>query len=281
MRQRGSVQDGKTKQKWYEWLEKKKREDEKNKMEDMHQQKVTQMIKSAEGRAGLLHKITKPTAWRGGAQILKTEEEELDRCEAKRKEWAKQKQCTEDVQNLEDKHWENKELKELEEALPRLTSVSGKKCRNYTRQRRVGFDGFHSKFHLGIDTRNEGNIVEFLEKVEQSGKWPQQTCTTMFFLIPKDVTSERPIALMPTLIRWWEALTALEVAKWQQKILWIGTLLTGEMEEPSKQCGKFCWRWKGLMVKQGKKIKEPWLWSWTWRRPSSGSVFLWCGPGQR
>ena len=36
---------------------------------------------------------------------------------------------------------------------------------------------------------------------------------------------------------------------------WIGTLLTGEMEEPSKQCGKFCWRWTAL-VKQGKKIKE-------------------------
>ena len=40
------------------------------------QQKVRQMIKSAEGSARLLHKITKPTAWRGGAQILKKEEED-------------------------------------------------------------------------------------------------------------------------------------------------------------------------------------------------------------
>ena len=39
----------------------------------------------------------------------------------------------------------------------------------------------------------------------------------MFFLIPKNVTSERPIALMPTLIRCWEALRAPEVAKLQQK----------------------------------------------------------------
>ena len=54
-------------------------------------------------------------------------------------------------------------------------------------------------------------------KVEQSGKWPQQACTTMFFLIPKNVTSERPIALMPALVRWWEALRAPEVAKLQQK----------------------------------------------------------------
>ena len=34
--------------------------------------------------------------------------------------------------------------------------------------------------------------VEFLEKVQQSGKWPQQVCTTMLFLIPENVTSERP-----------------------------------------------------------------------------------------
>ena len=76
-------------QKWYVWLETLKKEDEKRKMEELHQQRVNQMIKSAEGRAGLLHKFTKPTAWRGGAQILKKEEDDarlLDRCEGKRKE---------------------------------------------------------------------------------------------------------------------------------------------------------------------------------------------------
>ena len=59
-------------------------------MEEMHQHKVAQMIASAEGSAGLLHNISKPTAWRGGAQILKKEEEDarlLDLCEAKMKEW--------------------------------------------------------------------------------------------------------------------------------------------------------------------------------------------------
>ena len=41
------------------------------------------MITSAEGSAALLHKISKLTAWRGRAQILKNEEEDarlLDRC---------------------------------------------------------------------------------------------------------------------------------------------------------------------------------------------------------
>ena len=41
-----------------------KMKDEKEKMEEMHQHKVAQMIKSAEGSAGLWHKISKPTAWR-------------------------------------------------------------------------------------------------------------------------------------------------------------------------------------------------------------------------
>ena len=44
-----------------------------------------------------------------------------------------------------------------------------------------------------------------------------KACTMMFHLIPKNVTSERLIALMPTLIRWWEALRAPAVANWQQK----------------------------------------------------------------
>ena len=81
------------------------------------------MIKSADGSVGLLHKITKPTAWRGGAQILKKEDEDarlLDRREAKRKEWEKHWQCDENIQNLENRPWKNEEVRRLEEALPRL-----------------------------------------------------------------------------------------------------------------------------------------------------------------
>ena len=38
--------------------------------------------------------------------------------------------------------------------------------------------------------------MELLEKVEQRGRRPQQACATMFFLIPKNVTSERPNSLL-------------------------------------------------------------------------------------
>ena len=47
-----------TMQTWYVWLEKMKKEDEKRMMEEMRQRRVNQMIKSAEGSAGLQHKFT-------------------------------------------------------------------------------------------------------------------------------------------------------------------------------------------------------------------------------
>ena len=70
-----------------------KKKDEVKKMEEVHQRKDSHMIKSAGGSAGLLHKITKPTACRGGVQVLTKDEE--------REEWAKHWQCGVEVQNLE------------------------------------------------------------------------------------------------------------------------------------------------------------------------------------
>ena len=69
-----------------------------------------------------------------------------------------------------------------------------------------------------------GEVVEFLEKVGLCGRWPQ-ACSTMFFTTPKDVTSERPTALMPTMMRCWEVVRAPEVAKRQHKyrIEWDAT----------------------------------------------------------
>ena len=72
------------------------------KMEEMHQRKVEKMMKSAERSAGLLHRLTKSTMWRGGVQTLEREEEDarlLGLCEAKRKEWSTHWQCNEEIQS--------------------------------------------------------------------------------------------------------------------------------------------------------------------------------------
>ena len=139
-----------------------------------------------------------------GAQILEKEEEDVrlsDQCEAKRKEWAKHWQCDESVQNMVDKPWKHEELKKVEETPPRLEECELEKASMlYNAKTGIGCDGFHPKVLLYLTKETRREIVELLEKVEQSGKWPQQACTTMFFMIPKNITGERPIALMPTLM---------------------------------------------------------------------------------
>ena len=167
-RNRGSIQDVCLKSGMSGWRKWKKR----------------QVIQSAEGSA----------AWRGGAQILKKEDEDarlLDRCEAKRKEWAN--------------HWQRNE------------SV-GKASRLYKEKTGVGCDGFHQKIFWDLTQETRRDFVESLEMVDQSGKWPQQAYPLIFFLIPKNVTGGGPNALMPTLIRWWEAMRAPEVAKWPAEV---------------------------------------------------------------
>ena len=165
-------------QKWYNWLEDMKKKDEKKKMEEMHQHKVEQVIKSAEGSAGLLHRITKPTPWRAGGQ---EDARLLDRCEAKRKEWSAHWQCDEDVQNVQDKPWRNEELRRSEEALPRLKEGDLEKAsRKYKAKTGVGRDGFHRTF--GLDKRNErrdcGALGEEWSRVAGGRTKPAQRCSS-------------------------------------------------------------------------------------------------------
>ena len=90
---------------------------------------------------------------------MKNEEEDArlsDRCEAKRKYWAKHWQCDEDVQNLEDKSWENEELKKSEEALPRLQVCElGKVSKLYTAKTGIGWGWLPPQGLLGCDKGNE------------------------------------------------------------------------------------------------------------------------------
>ena len=95
-----------TVQKWHDWLQQMKKKDKGRKVEEEHRKYASQLIRSADGGAGLLHTVTKPTTWRGRVQILKEEEEDaqpLARCEEKRKEWEKHWHCG---------TWRNEELAE-------------------------------------------------------------------------------------------------------------------------------------------------------------------------
>ena len=163
------------------------------------------------------------------------------------------------------------ELGSAEEALPRLKERHLEEVSRLKKTKTgVGCDGFHPEVPLDLTKETRKEIVEFWEKVEQSGKWPQQTCTTMFFLIPKNVTSERPIALMPTTMPWWEALRALDVAKWQQKyrVDWDAT--DGRNGGAQQTVWETLVEMERFSGKAKKRIKELQPWCCIWRRHLSG-----------
>ena len=105
-------------------------------------------------------------------------------------------------------------------------------------------------------------------------------CTTMFFLIPKNILSERPIALVPTLIRWWEALRAPEVAKWQQKyrVDWDAT--DGRNGGAQGTVWEILMEMERFKCRAGRKMWEQWPSCWAWRRHSSGQSSCCLGFGR-
>ena len=84
--------------------------------------------------------------------------------EAKRKEWAKHRQCNESVQKVEDTPWKNEELKRLEEALPRLKESRFEEVsRLHKAKAGVGCDGFHPK--VPLDLTNESRAANRRNKL--------------------------------------------------------------------------------------------------------------------
>ena len=71
----------------------------------------------------------------------------------------------------EEKPWKDEELRSAGEALPRLKECHLEEVsRLYEAKTGVACDGFHPKVTLDLRTGTRGEVVEFLEKVEQSGK---------------------------------------------------------------------------------------------------------------
>ena len=65
-----------------------------------------------------------------------------------------------EVQNLEEKQWKNEELRNAEEALPRLKECHLEEAsRLYKAKTGVGCDGFHPEVPLDLTKETRGEIV--------------------------------------------------------------------------------------------------------------------------
>ena len=127
-------------------------------------------MSSAEGGAGSLHRTT-PAAWRGGLQAPEELEEDVKpmrRCEERRREWPRHRQCDSEVQCAEDKPWRNQELRSLEEELPQLSEENLERAAtSYRATMAVGRDGFHPRgpSDLSKETREKRASVDLDQKV--------------------------------------------------------------------------------------------------------------------
>ena len=120
-------------------------------------------------------------------------------------------------------------------------------------------------------------------KWSRVAKWSQQACTTMFFLIFKNVTRERPVAFMPTvdpLVASLESTGSGKVAVEVVELDWDAT--------DGRNGGAQQTVWESIdgngkikMEEQKQRIEVLWPWCWTLRRHSSESAFLWSGLGRR
>ena len=122
------------------------------------------------------------------------------------------------------KPWESMELRKQEEALapPRMGAL-----RKLLRRVRVP-----QAWELTASLRGyrwicrTSAVVEYslLHKVEMEGIWSANASTTLFYLTPKHITLERPLALLPTLIRWreWRRAPAVVVWKGTHNFTWDG-----------------------------------------------------------
>ena len=97
----------------------------------------------------------------------------LAKCEDKRKEWEKHWQCDTKVRDLKDKQWRNDEFKNLVGDMRGWKRAILRRQREITRQRQeYDVKAFTAKFRWTCQKETRGEVVEFLEKVEECGRWP-------------------------------------------------------------------------------------------------------------
>ena len=101
-----------------------------------------------------------------------------------------------EMQGVKNKSWRKEELRCVEGGLPRQGTSTQQQ--GVTRLRRVWAVIGSILRSSGHVKRNQKRKCEILEAVW--GGWPQQACTTIFFLISMKVASERPIALFDQMV---------------------------------------------------------------------------------
>ena len=170
---------------------------------------------AAAGAAAALHRITKPVEdqvqhiWKQGVPLVCP----LQRVEAKRADWAEVWLVGHPIQTDTPRPWESAPLEELP---PLQLDAFEVAFRQFKVNTGVGCNLLHPKDPLPLGPGAKTVILRFLEAIERSRTWPDHSSVLNYWLIPKSNGKDRPLALLPTLIRWWEFLRYPIVLAWEK-----------------------------------------------------------------
>ena len=173
---------------------------------------------ASQGAAGLLHRLTKPRAvWcpRDTAQVQATNPR--DAAELAAKSWSRIWRVHVEELKTGDRPWEtpNDEdmsvLLQLEvDGLSGFDAVVG----SFKAKTGIGVDAIHSSMWSRISEMGEQLYTDLLNDVERTLTWPAHVQTLIYFLVPKTPTGERPIGLMPSIVRVWELVRKPTLDQW-------------------------------------------------------------------
>ena len=145
------------------------------------------LVGCAQGGGRMLHQVTMRTPWRGEAQMF-TQVEDAPAFEARHRV---------------------KYDERMEKLLSPVEGETLKKGSSFLSKQTQWWESeiFRPSVPHDLPDEMREEIARFLRRVETARKWPSRPSTTFIFLIPKGVTSKRPVALLTTL-RWSEWLRA-------------------------------------------------------------------------
>ena len=173
---------------------------------------------ASEGAAGLLHRITKSRAvWcpRDAAQGEATNPR--DAADLAAKSWAVIWRTHDAEMQGADRPWEEPSVSDANE-LPQL-EVEGPTgfaavVSSFKPKTGIGVDAIHPSVWSRISDKGKQLFTDLLHDVELTLAWPAQIQTLIYFLVPKTPTGERPIGLMPSIVRVWERMRKPVMDQW-------------------------------------------------------------------
>ena len=89
-------------------------------------------------------------------------------------------------------------------------------CVRFKRKTGLGVDNLHPRSSLLLPAEGKRAVAQVLRNVEETGVWPERQQCILYFLLLKANGKDRPIGLLPSLIRIWEAIRAPELWKWEK-----------------------------------------------------------------